>query len=67
MNTVPTRTPLQRWSGATFDLLADARDGLGDREYSVYVRIICERIRFEAARLEIEARGAAKGTRRRTA
>jgi len=44
------QTPLQVWTAALFNLLADARDELSDDEYRALVEILCDRLGLEAAR-----------------
>jgi len=46
-------TPLQVWTRALFDLLADARDVLDEEQWASFVAISCERIGIEAARLVV--------------
>ena len=54
-------TPLQEWTRALADLLLDARETLGDEQYSWLIAIGTERIGLEAARLAV---GEALGARR---
>lgn len=46
-----TRTPLQEAIVALRDVVIDARDALGDREYETFVSIGCDVLGLEAARL----------------
>ncbi len=47
------RTPLQVWTAALFNLLADAREELDDTSYVAFASIVVERVEIEAARLAV--------------
>lgn len=47
------QTPLQIWSAALFNLLADAREELDDTSYVAFASIVVERVEIEAARLAV--------------
>ena len=47
------QTPLQVWTAALFNLLADAREELDDTSYVAFASIVVERVEVEAARLAV--------------
>lgn len=47
------RTPLQTWTHALHDLLADARDALTDEQYQAFVFVGIEQLRRAGAELVV--------------